>query len=111
MLTWTADNEKQMSRCNKQMLSMLFRLNKSALADSDLRQCLGSCMHVDFLDAALKLPKACELEHDTHMFAIVAILRLKFGLKMKTKIMITDAAQVKNCFELARASSVPRLAL
>ena len=45
------------------------------------------------------------------MFAIVAILLLKFGLKMKTKIIITDAAQVKNCFELARASFVPRLAL
>jgi len=29
------------------------------LAYSDLRQCLGSCMHVDFLDAALKLPQAC----------------------------------------------------
>ncbi len=66
MLTWTADSEKQMSRCNKQMLSMLYRLNKYAMAYSDLRQCLGSCMHVEFLDAALKLPKACQLEHDTH---------------------------------------------
>ncbi len=58
MLTWTADNEEQMSRYTKQMLSMLYRLNKFVMVYSELRQCLGSSMHVEFLDSALMWLKA-----------------------------------------------------